>query len=473
MKGTRSFRFTLAGRFAASMAIGLACMALLAWFAIRATLDRQIEASLVSVASIQAASITEPAGGQMRIREWEVTPEEAASIRDINRWTQVWSADGESLLRSRHLTEDLPLDRDALERASEGEIAWSEQTFEGEEIRSLYYPLGRLGRVHDPHVLQVAATLAPRNAMLRDAGLLLLGIVIVATVMSFAGAWWLADRAIHPVTAIVDQAEEIGAGTLKRRIGAYADSLEYQRLVEVLNDMLERLDAAFESQRRFTADASHELRSPLTALRGELELARRRERSPGEYRRVIDSALEEVERLSRTAEDLLTLARSDGGVIQPRLKMVQLGEAVRDVVLRVESMAGAKGLDLQVSSEDDPTVLADPDLLDRLLRNLLENAIKYTPGGGRVTARADRDKGTGRVTVEDTGPGIPEDEIDRIFERFHRVDDSRTPERDGGGAGLGLAIARSIADLHQGSLSAGNRPEGGVQFILRLPLFPA
>jgi signal transduction histidine kinase len=188
---------------------------------------------------------------------------------------------------------------------------------------------------------------------------------------------------------------------------------------------------------------------------------------------VIDSALEEVERLSRTSEDLLTLARSDAGVIQPRLRMVQLGGAVRDVARRVESMAGAKGLDLQVTSENDPTVLADPDLLDRLLRNLLENAIKYTPGGGRVTARTDRDGGAGRVTVEDTGPGIPKDEIDRIFERFHRVDDSRTPERDGGGAGLGLAIARSIADLHQGSLSAGNRPEGGVQFVLRLPLFRA
>jgi signal transduction histidine kinase len=188
---------------------------------------------------------------------------------------------------------------------------------------------------------------------------------------------------------------------------------------------------------------------------------------------VIDSALEEVQRLSRTAEDLLTLARSDAGVIQPRLRMVQLGEAVRDVARRVESMAGAKGLDLQFPSKDGPTVLADPDLLDGLLRNLLENAIKYTPGGGRVTARADRDESAGRLTVEDTGPGIPEAEIDQVFERFHRVDDSRTPERDGGGAGLGLAIARSIADLHQGSLSAENRPEGGVRFVLRLPLFPA
>lgn len=473
MKGARSFRLTLAGRFATAMGIGLACMALLAWVAIRATLDHQIEASLVNVASIQAASITEPAGGQMRIREWEITPEEAGSIRDINRWTQVWSADGESLLRSRHLTADLPLDRDALERASEGEIAWSEQRFEEEEILSLYYPLGRLGRVHDPHVLQVAATLAPRNATLRNAGLLLLGIVVVATLMTFAGAWWLADRAIHPVTAIVDQAEEIGAGTLKRRIDAYADSREYRRLVEVLNDMLERLDAAFDSQRRFTADASHELRTPLTALRGELELAKRRERSPEEYRRVIDSALEEVERLSRTAEDLLTLARSDAGVIQPQFSLVRLGEAVRDVGRRVESMAAARGLHLEIASGDGPEVLADSDLLDRLLRNLLENAIKYTPSGGRVTARAERDGEAGRVIVEDTGPGIPEDEIDRVFERFHQVDDSRTHERDGGGAGLGLAIARSITDLHHGSLSAENLPGGGLRLALRLPLHPA
>lgn len=470
MSETRSFRVTLTSRFTASMAAGLIAMAVLAWFAIRETLDRQIDASLANVASIQAAAITEPAGGEMRIREWEISPEEAASIRDVARYTQVWSAEGESLLRSRYLTRDLPLDTTALREAGAGEIAVVDQSFQGMDVRALYYPLGRLGAPHDPHVLQVAAPLEARDATLRNAGLLLLGIVLAATGMTFVGAWWLADRAIQPVVEIVDQAEEIGAGTLRRRIGAWADSREYQRLVQVLNDMLDRLESAFEAQRRFTADASHELRSPLTALRGELELARRRQRSPEEYRRVIDSALEEVERLSRTTEDLLTLARSDAGVMEPRLVPVDLGRTARDVVERLRAAAESRAVDLQIEAGSGPTVVADADLVSRLVRNLAENAIKYTPEGGRVRVEVGRDKDAGLVVVEDTGPGIPDDELDRVFERFHRIGDSRTPERDGGGAGLGLAIARSIAEVHDGTLSVESRPGDGARFVARLPL---
>lgn len=470
MSRTRSFRLTLATRFTASMGAGLVAMALLAWFAIRETLDHQIDASLTNVASIQAASITEPESGEMRIREWEVTPEEAASIRDVARFTQVWSNAGESLLRSRYLTRDLPLDTLALRRAAAGRIARVDQDFRGMSIRSLYYPLGRLGERHGAHVLQVAAPLDAHDATLRNAGLLLLGIVLVGSGMTFVGAWWLADRAVQPVVEIVDQAEEIGAGTLKRRIGAYADSREYQRLVQVLNDMLDRLEAAFEAQRRFTADASHELRSPLTALRGELELARRKERSPDEYRRVIDSALEEAERLSRTAEDLLTLARTDAGVMKPRLVPVDLGEVAREVGERLERAARDRGVELEIEADGGPTVVADADLVGRLVRNLVENAIKYTPRDGTVRLEIDREDDAGLVIVEDTGPGIPEKEIGRIFDRFHRVGDSRTPERDGGGAGLGLAIARSIAEVQGGSLTAANRPAGGARFVARLPL---
>lgn len=470
MSRTRSFRLTLAVRFTVSMAVGLVAMASLAWFALRETLDRQIDASLANIASIQAAAITEPESGEMRIREWEITPAEAARIGDVARYTQVWSAEGESLLRSRHLTRDLPLDTLALRRASEGEIALADQRFGGADVRSLYYPLGRLGAPHGPHVLQVAAPLEAHDATLRNAGLLLLGIVLVGTGMTFVGAWWLADRAVQPVREIVDQAEEIGAGSLERRIGAYADSREYRRLVDVLNDMLARLEAAFEAQRRFTADASHELRSPLTALRGELELARRRDRSPEEYRRVIDSALEEVERLSRTAEDLLTLARTDAGVMKPRLGPVDLGEVAREEGGRLRKAARARDLDLEIVAADGPTVLADFDLTGRLVRNLVENAVKYTPRGGTVRLEVDRDQGAGLVIVEDSGPGIPEEEIGRIFERFHRVGDSRTPERDGGGAGLGLAIARSIVEVQGGTLTAANRSGGGARFVARLPL---
>lgn len=465
---TRSFRLQLTGRFTLSVAVGVVAMAALTYAAIRETLDQQINASLANVASIQAAAITEPASGEMRIREWEITPEEAAAISDINRYAQVWSSDGESLLRTRHLTDDLPLDLAALGEASEGEIAWTEQEFQGAPIRSLYYPLGRLGRIHDPHVLQVSAPLSARNATLHNVGLLLLGIILVVSLGALVGSWWLAGRAVQPVTEIIDQAEEIGAGTIGRRISAWAESREYQRLVQVLNGMLGRLDAAFESQRRFTADASHELRSPLTALRGELELATRRDRDPEEYRRVIASALEEVERLSRTAEDLLTLARSDAGVIQPHLRSMDLSDSARRIVEAFRAVAEMKGVELVLAARR-AFVLADPDLVDRMLRNLVENAIKFTPPGGRVAVSSASEDRAGVLEVTDTGPGIPEEDLERIFERFHRVGSSRTPDRGGGGTGLGLAIARTIAELLGGQLSVKNREAGGTRFFARFP----
>ena len=233
-------------------------------------------------------------------------------MRDLNRYAQIWSADGTSLVRGRYITEDLPLDPSALARAADDELVWTRGVFQGSPIRSLYYPLERLGELHNHHVLQVAAPLDARNRLLRRVGLLLLGILGTIAAATFGGAWWLAGRMVRPVDAIIDQAEGIAHGEPHRKIEAFADTWEYQRLVQVLNRMLTRLEAALETQKRFAADASHELRTPLTALRGQIEVALRRDRSPEEYVAVLDSALEESERLSRIAEDLLTLTRFGG-----------------------------------------------------------------------------------------------------------------------------------------------------------------
>lgn len=465
----RSFRYQLAWRQAAAMAAGLATIAAISFLVIRRTLDYELEATLNNVASIQAAAVTSPAGGEMVLHEWELTPEEAASVRDLNRYAQVWTIDGRSLLRTRYITEDLPVDTAALREAAEGDIAWREQEYLGIPIRSLFYPLGRYGPAHGLHILQVAAPLETRNRTLRQLALLLLGIVVVGSAGTFLGGWWLADRALRPVHAITGQAEAIGAGTLERRISAYADSREYQRLVQVLNTMLERLDSAFEAQRRFTGNASHELRSPLTALRGELELARRRDRAPEEYRRVIESALEEAERLSDTTEDLLTLARADAGLIQVEHRRMDLAERARDAVTRLGAAAAERSVSLEPDCDDPVSIPADAGLVDRLIWNLIENAIKFSPTGGTVRVITRMDNGSGMIEVADTGPGIPDGEEDRLFERFYRGDDSRTPTRETAGTGLGLSIVRAVADLHHATVSAANAEGGGAVFRVRFP----
>ncbi len=488
----RSFRAQLAVRFTAVMTIGLAVVALLSWLAMREALDREINASLLNVASIQAASVTDAPSGAMEFHEWELTPEEAAQVRELNRYAQIWNAEGESLLRTQYIRDDLPLDTAALRSAAvDGEIVRTEQVFQGIPVRSLYYPLERLGPLHAHHVLQVAAPLGGRNRLLRRLAVLLVVLVLLGSAATLLGGWWLAGRAVRPVHQIIDQAEEIEAGSLDRGITAAADTREYSRLVTVLNGMLQRLREAFDAQRRFTGDASHELRSPLTALRGELEVARRRDRSVDEYRRVIDSALEEVDRLSRVADDLLTLARSDAGVMAPRMADADLATVARDAVDRLAGRAREGGVALDVvveqggpgrsgdadsldgapaaAAERGTTGRFDPDLVARLVWNLADNAIRATSEGGRVEVRVGREGGALTLEVLDNGPGIPPDQLDRIFDRFVRLDPSRTP---GGevGTGLGLAIVRSIARAHGGTVEAANRPDGGACFHVKIPV---
>jgi two-component system OmpR family sensor kinase len=468
----RSLRLSLALRAGVAMTLALTLLSVGVVFAMREFLDRELNANLINVASIQAASVTDAPSGEMHFHEWELTPEEATQIRELNRFAQVWSAEGESLLRSQFVTEDLPLDTTALGRASAGNLVILDQTYLGLPVRALYYPLERLGRLHAHHVLQVAAPLQGRNEILGWLARFLAALTAVVGLATFAGGWWLARRMVKPVAEIIDQAESLEAQTLHRRIDAHADSREYERLVGVLNTMLGRLDRAFDAQRRFTADASHELRSPLTALRGEMELALRRDRPKDEYRRVIASNLQEVERLSQLSEDLLTLARTDAGVMEPRLQRTDALERAEHVLRRLQPKAEHGRVNLDLRAEGDTAGILDPGLLDQLLWNLVDNAIKFTPAEGQVRVSVEGESASIQIRVEDSGPGLPSGATDQIFERFYRVDDSRTPHADTSGTGLGLSIVRAIVQVHGGTVSASNRPSGGAAFTVWLPRQP-
>lgn len=468
----RSLRFRLAARTAAGMTAALSLVSVIAWLGARVFLDRELNASLLNVASIQASSVTDSPTGEMDFHEWDLTPEEATQVRELNRYAQVWSASGESLLRTQYITSDLPLDRTALGAAAEGELVLIEQQFQGLPIRSLYYPLERMGAAHARHVLQVAAPLTGRNRMLRQFAVLLLGITAATGAASFLGGWWLAQRAVQPVHEIIEQAEGMRAGTLGRRIRADSDAQEHERLIAVLNTMLARLEGSFEVQRRFTADASHELRSPLTALRGELELALRRERDPAEYRRVIASGLQEVERLTSLVQDLLILARSDAGVMQPRLQATDAAERAAAVIERLRPAATARQIELRLEADERSELLADPALLEQLLWNLVDNAVRFTPEHGRIIVSVRRSDSDVSLQIRDSGPGVPPAERERIFERFHRADEARTVSGGAGGTGLGLSIVRAIAEVHGGRVRVDHAPEGGALFEVLLPAVP-
>jgi two-component system, OmpR family, sensor kinase len=470
---SRSFRDVLALRFALITAAGMTLCVAATFVVLRQILDAELNASVLNVASIQAAALTDEETGAMHFHEWELTPEEAASIQDLVRYAQVWSGDGASLLRSRYMVRDLPMDPEALRTAAAGDLVWRESEFDGARVRSVFYPLVRLGELHEQHVLQVAAPLETRNAMLRRVVVFGVIMVLLTAVASLLGGRWLATRAIRPVTDIIDQAEGMGGGTLRRRISAYADTREYQRLVQVLNTMLDRIQTSFESQRRFTADASHELRSPLTAMRGELELALRKDRGEEEYREVLQSAHEEVLRMGRIVEGLLTLARSDSGAMELRREASDLVERVREAVDRAEGEASRRLVRIDLRAPGPVPGTFDPGLVTQLAWNLVENAVRFAGPGGRVRVSVSPDGPDGRITVEDSGPGVPEGKEDRVFERFWRGDPSRTQADGAEGSGLGLAIVTVIAEAHGGSVTVSNRSElGGARFEAVLPRGP-
>lgn len=466
---TRSFRFKLALRATLWVVAGIGALALVTILTLKTLLDREIDALVTNIASIQAASLADGPDGEMHFHEWELTADEAASVVDLVQYAQVWQADGVSLLRSRYMTSDLPTDAEALEEAGSGELVWTEGEYLGTPVRTLYYPLERLGMAHQTHVLQVAAPLTRRNQMLLRAGWFFTLLVLMTAAGTFTGAWWLAGSAVQPIHEVIDQAEEIGARSLDRRIQAYADTVEYRRLVEVLNTMLARLQGAFESQRRFTADASHELRSPLTAMRGEIEVTLRRPREREEYVEVLQSTLEEAERLSTLSDALLTLARSDSATLRPLLEDADVREVVSGVVERLGTRAREASVEVRLSSVPPTTARVDRGMIGQVTWNLLDNALKYSPRGSEVEVVVNGSESELVIAVTDDGPGLTGIDESSVWERFSRGDPARTNEGDATGTGLGLAIVRALVEAHGGTVSAKDRSDGGARFSVRIP----
>ncbi len=473
----RSFRGALALRFGVLAAAGMALCVLVTWVSLRHILDAELNASILNVASIQAAALTDHEAGEMRFHEWELTPDEATSVTDLLRYAQVWSEAGESLLRSRYIVRDLPTEPVALTQAAGGELVWREADFGGYRIRSVFYPLVRLGDLHEEHVLQVAAPLQTRDAMLQRIAWLGIALVLLTAFGGMLGGRWLASRALRPVNDIIRQAEGLGAGSLANRISAYADTSEYERLVQVLNTMLDRIQTSFEAQRRFTADASHELRTPLTSMRGEIELALRRDRSSDEYRETLESALEEALRMAQIVEGLLTLARADAGAIELQYRLLDLSSVATGAVERALGAGASRVPPASTSARVDlnagQTVLVrcDGRLMEQAIWNLVVNARRFAGDAGQVRVAVTGSQGLGVVTVEDSGPGVPAEEAERVFGRFWQMDPSRTGGGAEAGVGLGLSIVQAIVEAHRGTVTVGRSRElGGAAFRIKVPL---
>lgn len=290
-------------------------------------------------------------------------------------------------------------------------------------------------------------------------------LVLLAALLGF----WLSGRSLAPVNRIIATAESIGAQNLSKRLEVPRTKDELQRLTLTLNAMLARIEASFNKITQFTADASHDLRTPVAVIRTSAELALRKKRTESEYHEALDKILSTSLEASELLENLLALARADAGVLNVELHPLELGAHVRKVQERAVLLSADKALDIRLQTPARPVwVKADALSLDRLLLILVDNAIKYTPRGGRCEIALSQDHDKARITVSDSGIGIAQDDLQHVFDRFYRADRARS--KNVPGAGLGLAIARWITDIHGGKIVVESVPGTGSTFQVSLPV---
>lgn len=347
-------------------------------------------------------------------------------------------------------------------------ISWQGTVMASNGIRVRLYSTDLFSKGTFFGVIQVGQSLDPLDSTLDEIAEELLLIAPFALILGLIGSYWLAKRAFIPIYHLTNIAEDISAKDLHRRVPVPRAKDEVQLLALTFNKMIEQLHKAFMQQRRFVADASHELRTPVAAIRSMTDVALAQPPQLEECLSVLSNVNGEAERLGVLIRDLLLLARSDEGQVSLEHELVRLDILVSDVVATLEPLAVERGIELLAATLEPVTVRGDISRLIQCVINLLDNALTYTDVGGTVTLRVEIRDGCGCVVVQDTGMGMaPEDKL-HIFERFYRTDEART--RKAGGSGLGLSIVDWVVRAHEGSIHIESQEGQGSTFTLSLPL---
>ena len=363
--------------------------------------------------------------------------------------------------------EKLPLSKKAHDDAMRGLSTF--ETVDGLEeypVRILTMPVMESKRLIN--LVQVGMSIRKIDETRVRFLLIMAGVLPLGLVLAASGGWLLAHRALKPVGRMTAAARRISAEHLSQRVDETGTGDELDNLAKTLNQMLTHLDAAFSQIRRFSADASHELQTPLTILKGELEVVLRSTRTPEEYRATIESALEEVDRIARLVDGLLLLARAEAGVLRMDRQEVDLGQVLEEVYHRLKPLADSHGIELRFGEIEPLHVQGDRECLQSMISNLVDNAIKYTGAEGRVTIGLQHDSRWASILVSDTGSGIPIEEQKHIFQAFYRSSEAcALAER---GTGLGLSIAQSITLAHGGTIQVESAPGKGSLFRVSIPI---
>lgn len=465
----RSLRAQLSLWHAALLAVTLVSLAGLTYVMLRQMLHSRADAALEDYAETTAktiaATLYQSTVGQRQLPKFL-----SNDLQSWGRYIQVIDSRGNVREVSDALrSHPLPVSTTALVRGMKGQSTLETVTNLGEHpVRIITVPVQMGSKV--PYLVQAGASLEGVDATLQRASAILLVLTPSVLLVGALGGWLLVGRSLKPVDEMTRTALEIESSSLDRRIVPPRTDDEIGRLAAAFNEMIARLDRSFRQIQQFTADASHELKTPLTTMRGEAEVALMSDLTPAEYRKVLRSIIEEVERMSAIVENLLLLARTDANAVRLRRETVAFHEIVMTVYEQMEAIARRKGVSLELAEMDEAHVEGDPLWLQQIVTNLLNNAVKYTPEGGTVSVECrETTRHLSLVTfvVSDTGVGIPPEHLPYIFDRFYRVDAGRS--RDAGGSGLGLNIVKWAVEAHGGTIEVRSAVGKGTTFTVRLP----
>lgn len=394
-------------------------------------------------------------------------PAEAAFVDEATRYYQVFDASSGDLLVQSDALRPMGLE------FTPSEVWQFRDQLRTSEVRTDY---GRLRLSNSvltspegkTYLLQVGVSLAAMDRVLERFLILLVVSVPAGLFAAFLIGRWMTRVALAPLTRLADATGTIDIEGLRRRLPIRGAHDELDDVAAAFNSTLERLEQAVGEMRQFSAALAHELRTPLTALRGEIEIAMSQRHSHDNEESRLASQLEEIDKLKRLIDQILVLARAEAGEIPLKLNSVDLGSLTAALVEQVEPVAQASGIALTCGQTDAVVVQGDADWLKRLVLNLLDNAIKFTPDGGRVVVDVSREGRMARLAVRDTGVGIDPLLKSHIFERFFRADPARSPGVHG--AGLGLSLVKWIVDRHHGRIEVESGPGPGSTFTVRLPI---
>ena len=469
----QTIRFRLTLWYALSLAVILAASGLFWQYYLANSLQRHVDERILNVAQDVASYLDDSRRAGDGLGRDCQSLENFVHRHSWAGYVQIQNENGTVTCSSNNLNDlHLPLRKLTLLRVKQGQPSYETVRLPaaGLDLRLLTYPYQLGGK--DLHLIQVAENLEPLHHTLEDLRLLLLTFSPLALLVLSFGGWFLASRALAPVSRITRAAQNISARNLNERLPVGSSGDEITRLAETFNAMLTRLADAFRKTRQFSADASHELRTPLTILKGETEVALRWAKTPDEFHNILLSNLEEIDRMGRMIEDLLTLAKSDAGEMPLDRHSFSLSDMLQHLYLQTRVLGESAEVDIILTPNvsEEIHIVGDELRLRQVFLNLISNAVKYTPAGGRIEISLEMAGDEVLVRIRDTGIGIDAEHLPHIFDRFYRIDKARN--RQDGGTGLGLSIVKWIVEAHAGAITVESTPGVGSTFSVRLPLQP-